>query len=59
MNNGYRRLDIEKLKNRKHTIASTKKSLQEITPIDWSADVCEGRKKVQMDKRGISLVCVK
>lgn len=59
MREGYRKLNILKINNRKHKTISTTESLQNITPIQWSENILNGTSKVQIDKRGIYEVCVK
>lgn len=43
--NGYRKLDKSKLKNRKRTVISSEQALKDITPINWSDEVLEGTKE--------------
>lgn len=43
--NGYRKLDQSKLKNRKRTVISSEQALKDTTPINWSDEVMEGTKK--------------
>lgn len=45
-----RTLDLGKLRNRKHTVVSTKEALKDVTPIDWSNDVLSGKRKVTITK---------
>lgn len=45
MNNGYKALDLTKIKA-KGTIVSSKDALKEVTPINWSKEVINGQKKV-------------
>ena len=45
-----RALDLRKLRNRKHTILSTKEALKDVTPINWSKDVISGKRKVTITK---------
>lgn len=45
-----RSLDLNKLKNRKHTVISTKEALRDVTPINWSKDVLSGKRKVTITK---------
>lgn len=45
-----RALDLSKLRNRKHTILSTKEALKDVTPINWSKDVISGKRKVTITK---------
>jgi hypothetical protein len=42
----YKKLDLDKIRNKKSTIVSSKEALEKITPIDWSKDVLSGNKKV-------------
>lgn len=59
MREGYKKLNVSNLSNRRHKIISTVESLKDVTPIKWSDDVLDGTKKVQIDKRGIKEVCAK
>lgn len=59
MREGYRKLNMSKLSNRKHKTISTTESLKDITPIQWSESILQGINKAQVDKRGIHEVCVK
>lgn len=43
--NGYRKLDQSKLKNRKRTVISSEQALKDTTPINWSDEVMEGTKE--------------
>lgn len=45
-----RALDLSELRNRKHTILSTKEALKDVTPINWSKDVISGKRKVTITK---------
>lgn len=47
---GYRRLNLGKLKYRKHKILSTNEAIKDIAPIDWSYDVTSGKKKITITK---------
>lgn len=42
----YRSLNLDKLDNKKSKIISSQKSLEDISPINWSKDVLLGKKKV-------------
>ncbi|NLL52279.1 MAG: hypothetical protein GX248_06195 [Peptococcaceae bacterium] len=46
MNKKFKPLDISKLSNKKSTIVSSEKALEDISPINWSKDVLSGKKKV-------------
>ena len=59
MREGYRKLNMSKLLNRKHKTISTTESLKDITPIQWSESILQGINKAQVDKRGIQEVCVR
>ena len=59
MRDGYRKINMSKLSNRKKKTISTAEALKDITPIQWSEDVLQGTSKVQIDKRGIREVCVR
>lgn len=59
MREGYKKLNKTKLSNRKHRTISTVESLKDITPIQWSENILQGKSKVQIDKRGIQEVCVR
>lgn len=59
MRDGYRKMNMSKLSNRKHKVISTNEALKDVTPIEWSSNVLNGRNKIRIDKRGIKEVCVK
>ena len=59
MRNGYRKMNMSKLSNRKHKVISTNEALKDVAPIEWSSNVLNGTNKVRIDKRGIKEVCVK
>lgn len=42
--NGYRKLDMSKLANRKHKIMSSKEALRDVEPMKWSDEVLNGEK---------------
>ena len=46
----YRRLDFEKISKRIVGKISSEEALAEITPIQWSEDVINGKKKVIISK---------
>lgn len=49
MAENYKKLDKNKLKNRKRTVAATEDSLKEIFPICWSNEVLNGTRGVQLN----------
>lgn len=59
MYEGYRKLNMSKLNNRKHKTISTIEVLKDITPIQWSDNVLNGISKIQIDKNGVREVCIK
>lgn len=46
MNKKFKSLDLNKLSEKKSTIVSSEKALEDISPINWSKDVLSGKKKV-------------
>ena len=56
MQNTYKKLDMSKLRSRKHTIISTKQALSNIAPLELSSTVYDSSQKIQIDKQGISYV---
>lgn len=46
----YNKLDISKLKTRKHRIISSTEALKDVTPMEWSNDVVSGKKIVKITK---------
>lgn len=42
----YKKIDMKKLKEKEIITISTKEALKDITPIRWSEDVLNGKKKV-------------
>lgn len=45
-----RTLNMEKIRNRKSTVISSEKALEDVVPIKWSDDVLSGKKKVEIKK---------
>ena len=43
-----RKLNLDKLKNRKHIDISSKEALKNIVPIKWSKDILSGKKLIIM-----------
>ena len=41
-----RKLDMNKIRNKKHSFISSSEALADITPFEWSDDVLSGKKKV-------------
>lgn len=41
-----RKLNINKLKDRKHINISSEEALEDIVPFNWSKDVLEGKKTI-------------
>ena len=56
MQNIYKKLDMSKLRSRKHTIVSTKQALSDVTPLELRSSVYDGSQKIQIDKQGIHYV---
>lgn len=48
-NEHMRSLDLNKLINKKNIITSSKKSLKDVSPINWADDVLSGKKKVLVE----------
>ena len=46
VSNEYRRLDFSKIGQRITKNISTNEALKDVTPIVWSKDVLEGRRKI-------------
>jgi len=42
----YNPLDLGKIKGKKSILASTEEALNDVTPIEWDADVLNGNKQV-------------
>lgn len=51
MQNTYKKLDMSKLRSRKHTIVSTKQALSDVTPLELRSSVYDGSQKIQIDKQ--------
>ena len=49
-NQQYRKLDMSKLKFREHSTISTEEALKDVTPIKWSQEVLDGKKKVFINR---------
>ena len=47
---------ISKLSNRKSGFLTTSEAIKDITPIKWSDDIINGKKKVVISKDGIKEV---
>lgn len=43
-----RKLDMEKIAQKKSIIVSTKEALKDVTPIKWSTDILMGQKKINL-----------
>ena len=56
MQNTYKKLDMSKLRSRKHTIVPTKQALSDVTPLELRSSVYDGSQKIQIDKQGIHYV---
>lgn len=44
----YRKLNLNKLKSRKHHVISYNAALKDVTPIKWSNEILTGKKKMQI-----------
>lgn len=42
----FKSLNLDKLKDKKSRIVSTKEALSNVTPINWSEEVLSGQKKI-------------
>ena len=51
MQNTYKKLDMSKLRSRKHTIVPTKQALSDVTPLELRSSVYDGSQKIQIDKQ--------
>lgn len=45
---GYKKLNLSMLREKKTEVISFDKSLRGISPINWSKDVSEGRRKIEV-----------
>ena len=48
METTYRKLNLSKLSNRKRYVISSNEALKDVTPINWSNEVKNGNKKVNI-----------
>lgn len=46
----YRKLNLNKLKSRKHHVISSSTALKDVTPIKWSDEVLTGKKEIIISK---------
>ncbi|KUO73380.1 MAG: hypothetical protein APF77_13745 [Clostridia bacterium BRH_c25] len=46
----YKKLDLNKIANKKSIIVSTKEALEDVTPVNWSDIVLSGKKKIIIEK---------
>lgn len=46
---GYKKLNMSKLNDRKRQIISSSDALKEITPINWSKEIQDGKKSVTVE----------
>ncbi|CAK7084383.1 hypothetical protein [Tissierella sp.] len=44
----FKSLDLDKLKDKKSRIVSTKEALSDVTSINWSEEVLSGQKKIMV-----------
>lgn len=51
MAKSFKSLNINNLNSKKSSIVSSKDSLKDISPIDWSKDVLEGKRKILVDNK--------
>lgn len=54
MTPSYRKLNRNKLNNRKHHIISSEESLKDIIPIEWSVSVLTGAKQISISSYSLS-----
>ena len=47
----FKSLNVNMLHSKKSSIMSSKDSLKDISPINWSKDVLEGKKKILVDNK--------
>ena len=59
MKNEYPALDMNMLKSKQRRTVSTAAALKDVTPIDWGADVENGRAKVYVTAFREADACVK
>ena len=50
-NQTYRRLDFSKISSRNTKIVSSEGALRDVKPIEWSADVLSGKRKITIKKK--------
>lgn len=56
METAYKKLNMTKLKFRKHRTISTYEALKDVTPIEWKDTVYTGEEKVIINRQGINYV---
>lgn len=49
-NKKLRTLDLNKIKNKKSTIVSSKEALKDVTPIEWDKKILSGGEKIVVYK---------
>lgn len=49
-NENFKKLDLNKIANKKSIVVSSKDALRDVTPINWSDLVLSGKKKVIVEK---------
>ena len=50
MNPSYRRLDFSKISSRNTKVVSSEEALKDVTPVEWSEDILNGKRKVTVKK---------
>lgn len=46
--NKPRKLDMNKILNKKSSFCSTKKALKDVVPFEWDDDILTGKKKIEV-----------
>ena len=47
----YRRLDFSKISSRNTKVVSSEEALKDVTPVEWSEDILNGKRKVTVKKK--------
>ena len=47
----YRRLDFSKISSRNTKVVSSEEALKDVTPVEWSEDILNGKRKVTIKKK--------
>ena len=49
-NKKLRSLDLNKIRNKKSIIVSSKEALKDVTPVKWDEEVLSGKEKITLSK---------